>query len=719
MKILGSLYSNSKDTDKREQAKVHLKKVTELYPDDIEAWIELAQILESTDIPGALNSYGIAMKILKEQLHEDIPPEILNNVASLHFRLGNYLDCKRFYEAALTSIDADPTAASSYYSAIRVSVKYNLARLQEAMCEFNDAEKNYGEILKQYPQYTDCLLRLGCMCRDRGKIHDASGWFNDALFISKQHADAWSLIGNLHLSKGELGLAQKKFERILQSNPNDTYAKIAIGNIWLATLYQHGDKEKIKRHEQRALQCYTDVLKIDPKNIWAANGVGCILAHKGLLNEARDIFAQVREATADFPDVWLNIAHILVEHKQYMRAIQMYENCLKKFYKSTNTDLMIYLARALFKADKLHECKAVLIKARHVTPNDTNLMHNVAIVQQILAKQILSDSKSNLKMVKLAVQDLETAQRTFEWLKTSGGEKFKHDGHEAKKCEDLLLQSVIHLNRAKKLDEEEREFKRKQELEREEQRLKQLEEEERKAKEAEKQKQDLIAKREETVRKALDLKTTIAATQQEEGKKTKKRGKKDTTANDEFIESGQSDADSALIDQNSNDATSSKKKSTKRSKKHEEDDFINDNDENESSKTKKRKREKHKRVKNMADSDEDENEDNVGTSEEKPKKKKKKESKKKQVDKPKSSSMFKSKEFIISDDDSDEKSPNTQESAADDDDDDEQEESQHEDDATKTPDQHTENENDESQDDNENKAKVTHEDLFGEEDDDE
>lgn len=44
---------------------------------------------------------------------------------------------------------------------------------------------------------------------------------------------------------------------------------------------------------------------------------------QGCINEARDIFAQVREATADFPDVWMNIAHIYVEQKQYINAIQM------------------------------------------------------------------------------------------------------------------------------------------------------------------------------------------------------------------------------------------------------------------------------------------------------------------------------------------------------------------------------------------------------------
>ena len=48
-----------------------------------------------------------------------------------------------------------------------------------------------------------------------------------------------------------------------------------------------------------------------------------MLAHKGYYREARDVFAQVREATADISDVWLNLAHIYVEQKQYISAVQM------------------------------------------------------------------------------------------------------------------------------------------------------------------------------------------------------------------------------------------------------------------------------------------------------------------------------------------------------------------------------------------------------------
>ena len=35
------------------------------------------------------------------------------------------------------------------------------------------------------------------------------------------------------------------------------------------------------------------VLRQDPRNMYAANGIGCVLAVKGHIREARDVFAQV------------------------------------------------------------------------------------------------------------------------------------------------------------------------------------------------------------------------------------------------------------------------------------------------------------------------------------------------------------------------------------------------------------------------------------------
>ncbi|XP_037777993.1 RNA polymerase-associated protein CTR9 homolog [Penaeus monodon] len=472
MKILGSLYASSTSQSKRDLAKQHLKKVTEQYSEDVEAWIELAQILEGSDLQGSLSAYHKATKLLQDLVQMDIPPEILNNIAALHFRLGNYEEAQKYFKEAWERCDAEKDQDPQYYSSISVTIKYNTARLHEMFCQFDKAEKLYKEILQDHPNYVDCYLRLGCMARDRGQIYDASDWYKEALRMNNEHPDAWSLMGNLHLAKNEWGPGQKKFERILKnpSTTNDSYSLIALGNVWLTTLHQpNRDKEKEQKHQDRALAMYKTVLRSDPRSIWAANGIGAVLAHKGYINEARDIFAQVREATADFSDVWMNIAHIYVEQKQYINAIQMYENCQKKFFKYPNVEVLGYLARAYFKAVKLKEAKYTLLKARHVAPHDTVILYNLALVLQRLATQVLRDEKSNLKTVLAAVHELTLAQKYFQHLSVNG-DRLKYDlgaaAAEASQCRDLLSQAQYHVARARRQDDEEKALRRKQDEER-------------------------------------------------------------------------------------------------------------------------------------------------------------------------------------------------------------------------------------------------------------
>lgn len=190
MKILGSLYASSNSQTKRDMAKTHLKKVTEQFPDDVEAWIELAQILEQHDLQASLNAYGTATSILSDKVKEYIPAEILNNVAALHYRLGNLLLANEKLLEALERANTQRTNDPQYYDSISVTMKYNLARLNEARCSFDVADKLYKDILKEHPNYIDCYLRLGCMARDKGLIFVASDFFKDALNINNDNPDA-------------------------------------------------------------------------------------------------------------------------------------------------------------------------------------------------------------------------------------------------------------------------------------------------------------------------------------------------------------------------------------------------------------------------------------------------------------------------------------------------------------------------------------------------
>lgn len=68
--------------------------MTEQYSEDVEAWIELAQILEGSDLQGSLSAYHKATKLLQDLVQMDIPPEILNNIAALHFRYSLFICMK-------------------------------------------------------------------------------------------------------------------------------------------------------------------------------------------------------------------------------------------------------------------------------------------------------------------------------------------------------------------------------------------------------------------------------------------------------------------------------------------------------------------------------------------------------------------------------------------------------------------------------------------------
>merc|ERR1719203_1708860 len=146
----------------------------------------------------------------------------------------------------------------------------------------------------------------------------------------------------------------------------------------------------------------------------------------------------------------------------------MYENCLKKFFKFPQVEVLQYLARAYYRAGKLKEAKMTLLKARRVSPHDTVILYNIALILQKLASQLLMDEKSTLTEVLQAVHELGISHKYFQYLAVEG-DRMKYDlaraAIEARQCQDLLSQAQYHVARAKTIDEQEKQQRRKQQEE--------------------------------------------------------------------------------------------------------------------------------------------------------------------------------------------------------------------------------------------------------------
>lgn len=185
------------------------------------------------------------------------------------------------------------------------------------------------------------------MARDRGGYAEALEHVKHALEGDKRDPDVWTAWGNIHLAKKEVQNAQKKFEQVLEEAKvclgllltgkcltadkleqvkDDPYALLALGNIWLAEAQSArsiANPDAQKRAIKYAKLNFRSVLKKEPRNVFAAHGIGCVLAVEGRLSEAKDVFVSVREAESDIPEPWLNLAHVYLDQKNYVNAIKL------------------------------------------------------------------------------------------------------------------------------------------------------------------------------------------------------------------------------------------------------------------------------------------------------------------------------------------------------------------------------------------------------------
>ena len=307
-----------------------------------------------------------------------------------------------------------------------------------------------------HPSYTGSYVRLATISRDVGALEHSNEWLKHALKVSNDNSELLSLIGHFWLESGEYEMSQKIYERLLNEGQSFMvpYAQISLGNIYFANV-KNCPPERRGNLLKYAVMFYKKALKSDNSNVFAASGIGCVLAETGQVDKAKDVFQRVRECSNDaITSTFLNLAHVLLAKGSHAPAISMYQNYLKRD-SSSGVDVCTFIAHAYFnwakfsessssmaEADKMDERynKALewLEKARLADPASHDTKFNLALTRMDFAVGVMSKSskglKRTLKDVEAAVENLNISREAFSVL--SKVEKSKGDHFPVRSCED-------------------------------------------------------------------------------------------------------------------------------------------------------------------------------------------------------------------------------------------------------------------------------------------
>ncbi|KAL8159069.1 hypothetical protein V2J09_000606 [Rumex salicifolius] len=480
LKALGHLYVRLQQTDKAIEV---LKKVTKIDSRDAQPYLDLGELLISSDTGAALDAYKTAC-VLHKKAGEDVPIELLNNIGILHFEKGEFQLAEQAYRDALGDgawllfIDekekkyaVDACAALNQYKDVqifhrleedgismelpsnKVSIVFNLGRLLEEMHKSQSAIMLYRLVLFKYPDYVDAFLRLAAIAKARNNVKLSIELVGESLKVKEKCPNGLTMLGGLELKNSEWVKAKATFRAASEAaEKNDPYVTICLGN-WNYFAALEGEKRKASNleaiHLDKAGDLYTSVLKQNPANLYAANGAALVRAEKGQFDVAKDIFTQVLEAAsgntlAQMPDVWINVAHVYFAQGNFTLAVKMYQNCLRKFHFNTDSQILLYLARTHYEAEQWQDCKRTLLRAIHLAPSNYALRFNVGVVMQKFSASTLNKTKKTAEEVRSAILEVQTAVRVFSQLSNLHGfDEKKIDTH-VEYCKDVLDKAKIH-----------------------------------------------------------------------------------------------------------------------------------------------------------------------------------------------------------------------------------------------------------------------------------
>ncbi|KAK1304390.1 hypothetical protein QJS10_CPB11g01070 [Acorus calamus] len=341
--------------------------------------------------------------------YEEVPIELLNNIGVLQFERGEFeLAEQTFQEALGEGIWLSLMDGKFGHRNVDSSA---LAGQYRDMTLFHELEED------------DAYLRLAALAKDRNNIQLSIDLIKDALKVDDKCPNALSMLGDLELKSDDWG----------------------NWNYFAAVRSEKRGPKLEATHLEKAKELYIKVLVEHPGNLYAANGAGVVLAEKGQFDVSKDIFTQVQEAAS---------GNIFVQMPDY-------QNCLRKFYYNTDTQVLLYLARTHYEAEQWQDCKKTLLRVIHLAPSNYTLRFDVGVAMQKFSASTLQKTKRSADEVRSTVSELRNAVRIFSQL--SAATSYHFHGFDEKKiethvgyCKHLLDAAKVHCEAAEREEQQNR-----------------------------------------------------------------------------------------------------------------------------------------------------------------------------------------------------------------------------------------------------------------------
>ncbi|KAJ8767463.1 hypothetical protein K2173_017507 [Erythroxylum novogranatense] len=496
LKVIGHIYAQIGQNDKAQEL---LRKATKIDPRDAQAFLDLGELLILSDTGAALDAFKTARSLLKKG-GQEVPIEVLNNIGVIHFEREELeLALQTFKEALgdgtwVTFLDGKANVSTIEASASvlqykdmqifhqleedgihvelpwsKVTALFNLARLLEQLHETQVAIILYCLILYKFPDYVDSYLRLAAIAKAQNNLQLSIDLVHEALKVNDKCPNALSMLGDLELKNDDWVKAKETFRAASEATDGkDSYATLSLGNWnYFAALRNEKRNPKLEAtHLEKAKELYTRVLVQHTANLYAANGAGVVLAERGQFDVSKDLFTQVQEAASgsifvQMPDVWINLAHVYFAQGNFALAVKMYQNCLRKFYHNTDSQILLYLARTYYEAEQWQDCKKTLLRAIHMAPSNYILRFNAGVTMQKFSASTLQKTKRTADEVRSTVNELENAVRLFSQLSAASSLQFhtfdeKKINTHVEYCKHLLEAAIVHREAAEREEQQNR-----------------------------------------------------------------------------------------------------------------------------------------------------------------------------------------------------------------------------------------------------------------------